>query len=164
LSPGGHKIAYRAQFRGIPLFSPSRLEREITEGVLINNTEDAVRSLKTLHERGYACRSMTSARIIPSLSYFMRFLIDSLKIERSFVREFHGDKNSAAITTAMIAVARALSLKVTAECGKSMVQLEVLREQRCDYAKGFFIASPKPVTEIEEWLANNRSTNIAVSG
>jgi len=145
-------------------FDPSHLELEITEGMLINNIEETVRTLNTLHERGIRVSIDDFGTGYSSLSYLKRFPIDSLKIDRSFVRDIHSDKNSAAIAAAIIAMAHALDLKVTAEGVESMAQLELLRQQRCDYAQGFFIATPKPVAEIEEWLANDRPTDIAVSG
>jgi len=80
------------------------------------------------------------------------------------VRDIHNDANSAAIAAAIIAMAEALNLNVIAEGVESMAQLELLRQQRCNHAQGFFIATPKPVAEIEEWLAGDRPKESAASG
>ena len=145
-------------------FSPSHLELEITEGVLIDNIEEAIRTLKTLHANGIRVSIDDFGTGYSSLSYLKRFPIDSLKIDRSFVRDIHNDINSAAIAAAIIAMAEALNLNVIAEGVESMAQLELLRQQRCNHAQGFFIATPKPVAEIEEWLAGDRPKVSAVSG
>jgi len=145
-------------------FSPSHLELEITEGVLIDNIEEAIRTLKTLHANGIRVSIDDFGTGYSSLSYLKRFPIDSLKIDRSFVRDIHNDANSAAIAAAIIAMAEALNLNVIAEGVESMAQLELLRQQRCNHAQGFFIATPKPVAEIEEWLAGDRPKESAASG
>ena len=124
---------------GLP---PDRLELEITEGVLMDNTESAVRILHEL--RGLAIHLVLDdfGTGYSSLSYLQRFPFDKLKIDRSFVQRLDSDAGSRAIVNAIIAMSHTLNLKVTAEGVETIEQFNLLRDQGCDEMQGFLIGVP----------------------
>ena len=75
-----------------------------------------------------------------SLSYLKRFPVDVLKIDRSFIRDVHVDDDDAAISSAIIAMANSLQLKVVAEGVENADQLDYLRKEKCDEAQGFYFS------------------------
>src|ERR1700744_6785041 len=77
-----------------------------------------------------------------SLGYLRQFPVDSLKIDRSFVKDLHTSSDDAAICAAIIAMARELKLKVIAEGVETAEQLEFLRTHRCDLAQGYLVSKP----------------------
>jgi EAL domain-containing protein (putative c-di-GMP-specific phosphodiesterase class I) len=86
-----------------------------------------------------------------SLSYLKQFRVNKLKIDRSFIRDIAFDSDDAAITTAIISLARSLNLKVVAEGVENEAQMSFLRTHRCDEIQGYYFS--KPVTAVE--LAEN---------
>jgi EAL domain-containing protein (putative c-di-GMP-specific phosphodiesterase class I) len=87
-----------------------------------------------------------------SLGYLRQFPVDSLKIDRSFVKDLHTSDDDAAICAAIIAMARELKLKVIAEGVANTEQLDFLRTHRCDQVQGYLISPPIPVGELEQLL------------
>jgi len=81
-----------------------------------------------------------------------RFPIDALKIDRSFIAELESDAESAAITSAVIAMAHSLNLKVIAEGVENVEQLNLLRAKECDEIQGFYFSKPVPADEISAML------------
>ena len=82
-----------------------------------------------------------------SLSYLKRFPIDSVKIDRSFIRDLPGDTDDAAITRAIIAMAHSLKLNVIAEGVETEEQLRFLRDHECDEMQGYYFSRPVPEDE-----------------
>ncbi len=87
-----------------------------------------------------------------SLGYLRQFPVDSLKIDRSFVKDMHTSDDDAAICAAIIAMARELKLKVIAEGVSNDEQLKFLRKHRCDQVQGYLISKPIPVDDLEMLL------------
>jgi len=87
-----------------------------------------------------------------SLSYLKRFDVDTLKIDRSFVRDTPHDPEDSAIATAVIALAHGLRLKVVAEGVESQAQLDFLRAQGCDQAQGYLLSRPLDADAFARWL------------
>ena len=84
-----------------------------------------------------------------SLGYLRNFPVDTLKIDRSFVKDLPTDSDAAAICSAIIAMARELKLKVIAEGVETEAQLKFLREHRCDQVQGYLIGRPASAADFE---------------
>ncbi len=131
---------------------PNFLELEITEGVLMNNDSDTISILHGLKERGIQLSIDDFGTGYSSLSYLKRFPLDTLKIDRSFVKDILTDPDSAAITSAIIAMAKSLKLDTVAEGVETMEQMEVLLEKGCGKMQGYYFSPPLQVVEFEEFL------------
>ena len=132
------------QQTGLP---PGYLELEITEGFIMNNTEERVAQLRHLRELGVGLSIDDFGTGYSSLSYLKRFPIDKLKIDQSFVRGLPGDSDDAAICRAIIGMGRSLGLKIVAEGVELPAQQEFLRLAGCDLMQGYLYARPMPAEE-----------------
>ena len=132
---------------------PGELELEITESALMNHIGPAAESIRRLKERGVKVSIDDFGTGYSSLAYLKRFAIDSLKIDRTFVRDICDDKDDAAIVAAIVAMAQRLHLKVVAEGVETKGQLAFLREQGCDQMQGYLLARPMPGNQLASWLA-----------
>ena len=123
---------------------PQLIALELTEGSLFENRsgefrEDALASLRDL---GVKIAIDDFGTGYSSLSYLKRWRVDSLKIDRSFVRDIASDPSDHAIVGAIIAMARSLNIQVVAEGIETWQQLEILRSMGCSLAQGFLFAKP----------------------
>jgi diguanylate cyclase len=121
---------------------PSYLEVEITEGVLLGDTEQALQTLHALRELGVEVAVDDFGTGYSSLAYLTRFPINRLKIDRSFVIGMSSDPQCAALVGAIIAMAHALKLRVTAEGVETAEQAAQLEALGCDEAQGFWFSRP----------------------
>jgi diguanylate cyclase (GGDEF)-like protein len=135
------------QVLGESRLHPSLLELELTEGMLMHNVEEATQILARLDEIGVRLAIDDFGTGYSSLSYLKRFPIHTLKIDRSFVRDISTDPDDAAIVTAIVAMARSLNLRVTAEGVETEEQAAFLRSLTCDQAQGFHFGRPMPAAE-----------------
>ncbi|MGZ8211209.1 MAG: sensor domain-containing protein, partial [Burkholderiales bacterium] len=131
---------------------PRYLEFELTESLLMVNTEDAVRTLEYLKSLGLKLSIDDFGTGYSSLAYLKRFPIDALKIDRSFIDEITTDVGDATITRAVIGMAHNLGLKVIAEGVETQAQIAFLSANGCDEAQGFYFARPQPAAEAVKWL------------
>jgi diguanylate cyclase (GGDEF)-like protein len=121
---------------------PKNLELEITESVLLQDAENTLIALRKLKEAGISLSVDDFGTGYSSLSYLKRFPIDTLKIDRSFVKDLHADKDDAAICAAILAMSQQLGLNVVAEGVESMEQLEFLRRHGCNQIQGYLCSRP----------------------
>ncbi|HUP95813.1 MAG TPA: EAL domain-containing protein [Burkholderiales bacterium] len=131
---------------------PRYIELELTESLLMVNTEEAVRALEYLKSLGLRLSIDDFGTGYSSLSYLKRFPIDALKIDRSFIDQITTDVDDATITRAVIGMAHNLGLKVVAEGVETQEQLSFLSANGCDEAQGYFFARPQPALEVGKWL------------
>ncbi|MHB1098857.1 MAG: putative bifunctional diguanylate cyclase/phosphodiesterase, partial [Burkholderiales bacterium] len=128
--------------------SAHRLELEMTESMLMHNTESTLTMLNQLKRLGIKLSLDDFGTGYSSLSYLKRFPLDVLKIDQSFVRDITGDSNDAAIVAAIIAMARSLQLKVIAEGVETSDQFSHLKEQGCHGFQGYYFSEPLPGEEM----------------
>ena len=128
------------------------LELEITESMLMSDTEESVRALGALHEMGIRLSMDDFGTGYSSLSYLKRFPIDTIKIDRSFVADLATDPDDVEIIKAIIMIGHSLNRKVIAEGVETAEQLAILREYRCDEMQGYLFSRPLPAEEMTEFL------------
>jgi len=128
---------------------PQQLELEITESLLMRNVDDTTACMRRFRTAGVALSIDDFGTGYSSLGYLRQFPVDSLKIDRSFVKDLHRSEDDAAICAAIIAMARELKLKVIAEGVENAEQLKFLRRHRCDQAQGYLISRPIPAAELQ---------------
>lgn len=130
---------------------------ELTESMVMHDVENTLDTLRELKALGATISLDDFGTGYSSLSYLKRFPIDTLKIDRSFVRDIHHDNDDSAIAHAVIAMAHKLGIKVIAEGVESAAQLDLLREFGCDELQGYFFSRPVPVEEFTLMLKQGRS-------
>jgi diguanylate cyclase (GGDEF)-like protein/PAS domain S-box-containing protein len=122
--------------------APHLLELELTESQLLDSVEHIITTFQQLHELGVKLAIDDFGTGYSSLSYLKRFPVDYVKIDQAFIRGLHEGSEDAAITRAIIAMAKSLDLKVVAEGVETQEQLALLREQGCDEVQGYLISKP----------------------
>ena len=130
----------------------SRLELELTESMLVEDTEASSAMLAQLKDIGLKLSIDDFGTGYSSLAYLKRFPLDALKIDRSFVRDITTDKNDAAIVSATIGLAHNLNLRVVAEGVEQQVQADILLAQGCDEAQGYLFSRPLPAPAFARWI------------
>ncbi len=133
------------------------VELEITESILMDNTGEAVETLRKLNDMGLEISIDDFGTGYSSLSYLKRFPIDKLKIDRSFVQDIATDPDDAAIVTAIIALAHSLQMKVIAEGVEEAAQLVFLSRQGCDQYQGYYFSKPLPAAEVVTKLQRRKA-------
>ncbi len=131
----------------------SQLELELTESVLMEDSDGPGRILDSLKAMGLSLSIDDFGTGYSSLSYLKRFAINSLKIDRSFVRDMEADGNDQAIITAIIAMAHKLNLDVVAEGVETREQALLLRQLNCDQIQGYWLSRPLPPADIERFAS-----------
>jgi diguanylate cyclase (GGDEF)-like protein/PAS domain S-box-containing protein len=141
--------------RDMPRESMS-LELEITESVIMRHGDVPVETLRALHAMGVRLTIDDFGTGYSSLAYLKRFPIQTLKIDRSFIKDLTVDADDDAIVSAVIALARGLGLNVVAEGVETPEQLRFLRSKRCYSVQGYLFSKPLPVDEITGMLQTGK--------
>jgi EAL domain-containing protein (putative c-di-GMP-specific phosphodiesterase class I) len=145
-----------ARILGETGFPAQWLDIELTESVIMHQAEANLQALDTLSQLGIAFSIDDFGTGYSSLSYLKRFPIDTLKIDRSFVRDIPRDPDDTAIAQAIITMAHSLGIKVVAEGVEEPAQIEFLRSRRCDAMQGYLFSKPVVAGEIDALLRDNR--------
>ncbi len=135
---------------GVP---PSCITLEITEGVLLEHSNEAISWLKAFRNLGISLSIDDFGTGYSSLSYLKRFPIDILKIDRSFIGDITDDADAASLVVAILAMADSLGLQVVAEGVETVEQANFLINKRCQYLQGFYFSKPVPADELINWLS-----------
>ncbi|MGQ3675367.1 putative bifunctional diguanylate cyclase/phosphodiesterase [Xanthobacter sp. TB0139] len=130
-----------------------RLELEMTESVLIENTDKALEVLSRLKDMGVRLSMDDFGTGYSSLGYLRTFPFDALKIDRRFVSDLDHNKGAQAIVQAILGLGRALGMQVVAEGVETASQLECLKNDQCDEVQGFFLGKPMTIDALEEFLS-----------
>jgi diguanylate cyclase (GGDEF)-like protein/PAS domain S-box-containing protein len=127
--------------------APELLELELTESILIGDTERVLSTVMGLKEMGVKLSIDDFGTGYSSLAYLKRFKVDKLKIDQSFIRDLAQDVEDEAIVRAVIQMAHSLGLQTVAEGVETKEVLDRLRLYHCDEIQGYFISRPIPATE-----------------
>jgi diguanylate cyclase (GGDEF)-like protein/PAS domain S-box-containing protein len=128
---------------------PDLLELEITEGVLLQNTEAAIFTLKQIKALGVHVSMDDFGTGYSSLSYLQKFPFDKIKVDKSFVSALHRDNDADAIVRAVVGLVHNLGMQACAEGVETSEQLEFLRREGCDEVQGYYFGRPMPAAEFE---------------
>lgn len=136
---------------------PEYFDLEITEGVIMNQTEEIIRILHELSEMGVQLSIDDFGTGYSSLSYLRRLPVDKLKIDQSFIRDMDQDKSAHSLVEAIIRLGHSFNLNVIAEGVETEDQLKKLATMRCDQAQGFYIKRADTADEITKWIKSNNA-------
>ena len=124
-----------------------QLELEITESTIMDDLDTAASTMRALHGSGIRISIDDFGTGYSSLSHLKRFPINTVKIDRSFIRDITTDPDDAAIVGAIITMSHNMELKVIAEGVETQQQLDFLRSLQCDEVQGFLFSPPVPHQE-----------------
>jgi EAL domain-containing protein (putative c-di-GMP-specific phosphodiesterase class I) len=132
---------------------PTRIDIEITEGLLIDSVTEAISRMQDLKADGIGFSIDDFGTGFSSLSYLKRLPLDRLKIDSSFVRDLATDPNDAAIVQTIITMGRTLGLGVIAEGVETQAQQQMLRAYGCTAYQGYLFSPPLPLPQFEAFVA-----------
>jgi len=134
---------------------PDRLELEVTESVLLQESDNTLGTLHQLRALGVRVAMDDFGTGYSSLSYLRRFPFDKIKIDRSFVNDMTGDSDCAAIVRTVAGLAEGLHMTTTAEGVETQDQLEQLRAQGYSEGQGYLFSRPLPASALQQFLLDN---------
>jgi diguanylate cyclase (GGDEF)-like protein/PAS domain S-box-containing protein len=143
---------------------PQFLELEMTESLLLHNADENIAVLRKLGKDGVRIAVDDFGTGYSSLAYLRQLPIDTLKIDRTFVRDIESDPEDAAIIHAVVAMGHSLGLQVTAEGVESMGQLQALQRLGCDEYQGYLFSKPLPAVEIAAKYLAPRHLDLTLPG
>jgi diguanylate cyclase (GGDEF)-like protein/PAS domain S-box-containing protein len=135
---------------GLP---PNRLELEITESVLMQNSEATLATLHEIRNLGVRISMDDFGTGYSSLSYLRRFPFDKIKIDQSFIGDLSNDEEALAVVRAILSLADSLKMSTTAEGVETAAQRKLLSSLGCDQMQGYQFSYPRPAAEIESLLS-----------
>jgi len=144
----------------------TRLDLEVTEGLLLEDTTAVIETMQALRAMGVRMVLDDFGTAHSSLSYLRGFPFDAVKIDRSFMRALNSDRQARALVEAMLAMARALDLEVVGEGVETAEQLALLRHLHCNQVQGYLLGRPAPAEEARQtlWrLATHRPEPVALA-
>lgn len=136
--------------------APQWLELELTESMLMHNPDEAVIQMQTLRDLGISLSLDDFGTGYSSLAYLSRFTIDSLKIDRLFVKDIDVNPNSAMIATSIISLAHRMRLKVVAEGVETLSQRNFLQKNGCDQMQGYLFSRPLAAEQFAHLMSTNQ--------
>ena len=128
--------------------APNRLELEITESLLMSNTEHVLSTLRTLSAMGIRIAMDDFGTGYSSLAYLWRFPFDKVKIDRAFTKNLAEDPKVSLIVRSIISLAHSLDIRVNAEGVETATQMAALQQHGCDELQGFLLGRPGPLKSL----------------
>ena len=142
---------------------PKYIELELTESMLVHNTEVAIRRLNALKSLGVEIAIDDFGTGYSSLSYLQQFPFDILKIDRCFIHNIMDNPNNAAITKAIIEMAKTLNLKLMVEGVETEAELSFVCQNQCDGMQGYLFSRPLPSHDFAQLLKNNKRLPLPIN-
>ncbi|WP_170267337.1 bifunctional diguanylate cyclase/phosphodiesterase [Youhaiella tibetensis] len=136
---------------------PCDLELEITEGILLQDETVTTETLRTFRAAGIKIALDDFGTGYSSLNYLKRYAVDRIKIDRSFISQLGEDQTSSAIVQAMVTLAHAMGIEVTAEGVETETQLGVLRDMGCNTIQGYLLSAPVSPEKAAELFAEGHA-------
>ena len=136
---------------------PARIELEITESALVEDTDGALATLQALRAGGFRLALDDFGTGYSALGYLRRFPFDTLKIDRSFVTDLAKDGEAQVIVDTIVAMARSLGLRTVAEGVESRLEADMLRDKGCTLLQGCLISRPLPAASVAPFIARWRT-------
>jgi diguanylate cyclase (GGDEF)-like protein len=134
---------------------PKYLELEITEGMVMQDSEKVIETLTELDQLGIKVSIDDFGTGYSSLSYLKKFPVDKLKIDKSFIRDVPFDKGAVAIVEAVIKLGHSFNLKIIAEGVETQEQIDFLETLGCDEVQGYYYSKALPSKDLALWLEDN---------
>jgi EAL domain-containing protein (putative c-di-GMP-specific phosphodiesterase class I) len=131
---------------------PSSLKLEITESVVMEDTQASRCALAGIKALGVGLQMDDFGTGYSSLSYLHKFPLDGLKIDRSFIKDLSARRDCVAVLQAIVNLAHNLGIKVVAEGLETPDQVALLQTLDCDWGQGYYFAKPLPHAEAERFL------------
>ncbi|MBV8466905.1 MAG: EAL domain-containing protein, partial [Burkholderiales bacterium] len=132
---------------------PATIEFEITESMLMENPDQAVKAMWGLSEQGFSLAIDDFGTGFSSLAYLKKFPVDCLKIDKSFISDMLDDPDYATITSSIIKLAHSLNLRVVAEGVETEQQAAFLLEEHCDLVQGYLYGKPVDADELAKKIS-----------
>jgi EAL domain-containing protein (putative c-di-GMP-specific phosphodiesterase class I) len=130
--------------------SPDKLALEITEGVMLRDIDKSLNWLEAVHKQGFRVYLDDFGTGYSSLSYLKMFPVDTLKVDKSFVKDMREDGNEHTLVSAIIAMGHSLGLDIVAEGVETTAHMNALRSLGCQYAQGFLFSRPVSAEDFNE--------------
>jgi len=140
--------------------APQYLELELTEGLLLANADVMLSVVEELKAMGLTLAIDDFGTGYSSFSYLKRYRVSRLKIDRSFIRDVAANPDDAAITTAIISMAKSLRLRVIAEGVEDEAQMSFLRAHQCDEIQGYYCSKPLAVDKVADKLRGDAPASL----
>lgn len=144
------RIARTLARHGVP---PTQVEMELTESALMSNVEQVANLLRDVQAQGIRVSIDDFGTGYSSLAYLRQLPLDTLKVDRAFVRNIPDHPRDMEVASAIIAMARKLHLSVVAEGVETREQLDFLRDNGCDHVQGYLISRPVPLASLAALLS-----------
>jgi diguanylate cyclase (GGDEF)-like protein/PAS domain S-box-containing protein len=160
------QVGFRELIRGVLRdtgLESQYLELELTESLLLSNADVTFAVLRDLNAMGLKLAIDDFGTGYSSLSYLKQFPVSKLKIDRSFIRDIALNPDDAAITTAIISMAKSLNLKVIAEGVENEAQMSFLRAHHCDEIQGYYFSKPLLPSEVADKLRGKAARAVSAS-
>ena len=141
---------------------PEQLEIEITESGLMQNEKHAVELLNEIKSLGVRIALDDFGTGYSSLAYLLKFPIDTLKIDRAFIRDIDSHPESLKVLESIIGLAKSLNLHVVAEGVETKEQLELLQQRECNYIQGFYFARPTEPKQAMAFFEGHFSEDVEI--
>jgi len=127
---------------------PESLEIELTESAVMHDAESSIVTLERVKQLGVRIAIDDFGTGYSALAYLKKLPVDTLKIDREFIRDVPGDEDDVSIVKSIIALAKSMKIDVLAEGVETRQQLDFLKNEGCSFIQGHYLSEPKPASEI----------------